>query len=424
VPKGRCASQDGQSQGLRLAHGLAIWREARIREVTTALTSKNAETGRPAENHRLHLSQLIQRRFRGPKVGETVNIAAIAAQVADELFGRFLWKKQGPCDLSWPCEEPESHAKKRKSNKVLAVAQEAEVPSELVHQSEADNKVPVVTHPTDVVFYYDEPYSNHRTYVNCDLKSYAAKTIQKSEVRNAVLSLARALTCLEKSETWRKRYVADDKTALYAGMLFVYNHDGDYNHQFDELLADLNLSNLEIPRNSKIIVLGPRDISWLDNVSDQIARMRGDGLIGTTEETRFFYPPLVLAKNVQPSARAATIEMLTGPWIILKHRLKDAVKESVLVFYRGKGQLLEEFSLLIDYLMFHGLVDDGVDILVCALMPDTEARALFAKAIDDYILRFDGGKEIAATLQAIRYQSMTQVRRAFSTTEIGMNRGR
>ena len=51
----------------------------------------------------------------------------------------------------------------------------------------------VATHPTDVVFYYDEPYSNHRTYINCDLKSYAANTIQKGEVRKAVQSLARAL---------------------------------------------------------------------------------------------------------------------------------------------------------------------------------------------------------------------------------------
>ena len=207
-------------------------------------------------------------------------------------------------------------------------------------------------------------------------------------------------------------------------MLFVYNHDGEYNSSFDELLADFNLSNLDIPRNSKIIVLGPRDIAWLDNVSDQIARMRGDGLLGTAEQTRFFYPPLVLAKNVQPSARAATIEMLTGPWIVLKHRLKDSANDSVVVFYRGKGERREEFSLLIDYLMFHGLVDEGVDVLVLSLEPHVEAKALFAKAIDDYIHRYGGGDEMGAMLKAIRFQSITQVRRSFSTTEIGMNRGR
>jgi hypothetical protein len=207
-------------------------------------------------------------------------------------------------------------------------------------------------------------------------------------------------------------------------MLFVYNHDGEYNSRFDELLAELNLSNLDIPRSSKIIVLGPRDIFWLDNVSDEINRMRGLGQVGGIEKSRFFHPPLVLAKNVQPSARAATIEMLNGPWIVLKHQPKDLMKESVLVFYRGKGQRVEELSLLIDYLMFHGLVDDGVDILIRALMPDPEAKALFEKAIDAYIIRYDGGKEIEERLKSIRYQSMTQVRRAFSTSEIGMRRGK
>jgi len=361
-------------------------------------------------------------------VGETENIAEISAKIADELFGRFLWRTQGPRNLNWPCEEPETHGKRRGSKKSVRIAGDAagsaETETESDLEPEADSAAHAVTHPTDVVFYYDEPYSNHRTYINCDLKSYAAKSISKGAVRKAVNSLARALTCLEKSAAWRTRYVADDKTALYAGMLFVYNHDGEYDSQFDELLADISLSNLDIPRNSKIIVLGPHDIFWLDNVSDQIARMRGDGLIGPPEQTRFFYPPLVLAKNVQPSARAATIEMLTGPWIILRHRLRDALKESVVVFYRGKGEHIEEFSLLIDYLMFHGLVDEGTDILVCALMPSIESNALFVKAIDDYILRYDGGDELTLMLKAIRYRSMTQVRRAFSTTEIGMDRGR
>jgi hypothetical protein len=357
-------------------------------------------------------------------LGETANIAEIAAKVADELFNVFLWKTRGPRDENWPCEEPASHGKKRKSKKPdLVVADTGALVDEAEHK-EAAAKLPVVTHPTDVAFYYDEPYSSHRTYINCDLKSYAATSIQKSEVRKAVESLARALACIEKSATWRNRYVTDDKTALYAGMLFVYNHDGEYNARFDEMLADLNLSNLDIPRNSKIIVLGPQEILWLDNVSDEITRMRGLGLMASAERTRFFYPPLVLAKNVQPSARAATIEMLNGPWIVLKHQLSEAQKEAVLVFYRGKGQQLEEFSLLIDYLMFHGLVDEGVDILVRALMPDAEAKALFDKAIDDYILRYDGGEEIARMLKSIRYQSMTHVRRVFSTIEIGMRRGR
>lgn len=368
-------------------------------------------------------------------MSETANLAEIAVKVSTELFGTFLWQTRGPRDEDWPCEEPDKHGKKRRGQSETSagenvstdhVAAEADAAPVQESASEAEGDAGAVqakvTHPTDIVFYYDEPYSNHRTYINCDLKSYAASTIRKGEVRKAIVSLCRAVTCLEKSATWRDRYVLPDKNALFAGLLFVYNHDGEYNSKFDEILAEINLSNMDIPRGSKIIVLGPKEISWIDNVSDEIIRMKGKDQIGPRESWRYFYPPLVLAKNVQPSAKAAIVEMLTGPWIVLKHRLSGAAKDSVLVFYRGPGKAAEEFSLLIDYLMFHGLVDDGVEICVRVFMQHKESRALFDKAIDDYIVRFEGGEELAALLKAVRYESMAFVRRQYSTIEIGMNR--
>lgn len=353
-------------------------------------------------------------------MAETANIAEFAKKVAEDLFGTFLWKTRGPRDTNWPCEEPDTHGKRRRKK---LRENESDGEPETDRAQNPDPAKAEVTHPTDIVFYYDEPYSSHRTYINCDLKSYAASTIQKTEVRKAVESLARALTCLEKSSTWRTRFVEDDKAALYAGMLFVYNHDGEFTSHFDEFLASISFSNLDIPRNSKLIVLGPHEIFWLANVSDEILRMRGKGHVGPPESCRFFYPPLVLAKNVQPSACAATIEMLTGPWIILKHRRQGFERDSVLIFYRGRGERVEEFSMLFDYLMFHGLVEDGVEINVRTLMPDPEASAQFTKAIDDYIRCIGGGPEISKLLKDIRYESMTQVRRVFSETEIGMTRG-
>lgn len=93
------------------------------------------------------------------------------------------------------------------------------------------------------------------------------------------------------------------------------------------------------------------------------------------------------------------------------------------MFYRGASQTMEEFSMLIDYLMFHGLVEDGVEVVIRALQTESEARALFEKAVDDYIHRFDGGEELSVLLKGIRYRSMAIVRRSYSTTEIGMERG-
>jgi hypothetical protein len=70
---------------------------------------------------------------------------SLAEIVSNDLFGRFFWRRTGSTTQNWPCENR-------------------------LH-------LPRKTHPSDVVFHYDEPYSLRRTYVNCDLKSYASKNI-------------------------------------------------------------------------------------------------------------------------------------------------------------------------------------------------------------------------------------------------------
>lgn len=79
--------------------------------------------------------------FREP-MAETINIAKMAEKLSKGIFGEFLWQRMEHTNLNWPCEDQETHE--------------------------------VKTHPSDVVFWYDEPYSQSRTYVNCDLKSYAS----------------------------------------------------------------------------------------------------------------------------------------------------------------------------------------------------------------------------------------------------------
>ena len=57
----------------------------------------------------------------------------------------------------------------------------------------------VKTHPSDVVFFYDNPYSLSRTYVNCDLKSYASGTISKAKTYTpAIESLAKSIALRRK----------------------------------------------------------------------------------------------------------------------------------------------------------------------------------------------------------------------------------
>lgn len=73
-------------------------------------------------------------------MAETINIAKMAEKLSKGIFLEFLWGRMEHTNINWPCENQEKHE--------------------------------VKTHPSDVVFWYDEPYSQSRTYVNCDLKSY------------------------------------------------------------------------------------------------------------------------------------------------------------------------------------------------------------------------------------------------------------
>jgi hypothetical protein len=141
-------------------------------------------------------------------MAETDNIAKLAEYVATSVFSRFLWQSTGARNQNWPCE---LSAHKRK------------------------------THPSDIVFFYDEPYTLSRTYVNCDLKSYASGTITAGNVLAALDSLALSLSCAEISSSWRDMYAHEGYSPAMVGMLFIYNHDGEYDSSFDHILAQVKI---------------------------------------------------------------------------------------------------------------------------------------------------------------------------------------
>lgn len=321
-------------------------------------------------------------------MAETTNIAKIAEKVSKELFSEFLWERSGPANANWPCELPEQHSSK--------------------------------THPSDVVFFYDEPYSSVRTYVNCDLKSYAKGSIKGNAVKSAVESLARAHACAEISADWREKYIHNHVSAEICSLLFIYNHDGEYDGQFELLLKSVEHEKLQLPPRSKLFVLGPREIYWLNNIRYEIVQMRGTGKLPSRENCRYFYPHLVRRKNVQlDNARAATLEMLTSPWVVLGYTLPDA-KKGFAIFYRRHGESVQEFLYLIDYLLHYQVLVDSTELVIKILDPHKNAHAFFAKAVDQYIDELGGGEEIKQRLKAIEFQSINQVQAKFSEIEIGM----
>jgi hypothetical protein len=345
-------------------------------------------------------------------MAETSPIAQIAELIAKELFKTFFWQTNGIYDQNWSCEHPTGHLSPAK-------VENATTETPATTPSKKKSEVAKKTHPSDVVFYYDEPYSTTRTYLNCDLKSYAAGTISSGKVSKALKDLAASVSCAEKSEEWRKLYVHDNVNAAIVGLLFIYNHDEAYDKEFDQLLSSINHDKLEIPKGSRIAVLGPSDIQWLNNVHSEIMFMRGSEELPVASLCRFHYPNLVRKKNVQETS-AASIEMLKAPWIVMKHKKDTESKEDVIVFYRGRGELTQEFLHLIDYLMYYQLIDKDINVKIRTLDPDPASIAIFNKAIADYIEAVKGGPDIEKRLRAIEYKQITKIKMNFSLVELGM----
>ncbi|WP_081067751.1 hypothetical protein [Burkholderia stagnalis] len=321
----------------------------------------------------------------------------MAVKLSEEVFSEFFWEKVGPEDQNWPCEDPEHHE--------------------------------VTTHPADVVFYYDEPYSLKRTFVHCDLKSYAKTTITAGAVHGAIESLAKQVACAEKSETWRNLYMHGNVTPDVCGLLFVYNHDGGYEKDFSAHLSTVKDENLALPKGSKLVVLGPSDIFWLDNVRYDMRQLRGASG-GTTlppaQHCKYFYPQLDGRANLQPDkARAATLEMLTSPWIVLEYKHgPNYSQRGFVVYYRRSGSTEEEFIYLLDYLRHYQVFDEATKVDVRMLEGDAAASARFQRATQRYIEGLGDNAqatELAETVRNIKYSKITQVTTDFSSIDIGMD---
>lgn len=362
-------------------------------------------------------------------MAETTNISKIAEYLANDLFGRFLWYDTGGWNQNWSCvREDHTISKKKKrrpsSSETENIEEGAALENEGSNDRPSDDVVQrISTHPSDVVFYYDDPYSLKRTYINTDLKSYKKGSITSRAIKAAIQDLALTLECAEISEEWREKFVHERKTYEIVGLLFIYNHDSEYDLGFDEILAKVNYESLRIPKNSKIVVLGPRDIRWLDNVRYDIISLRGTEKLPHEDGCAYFYPNLVRKKKLQLSARAATLEMLTGPWIILSYRIDNLNPAGFVIYFRGPGRHTEEFLYLLDHLQHYQMVRPDITISIRALEADPNAPAIFKRAVEEYIENYEGNEsDLAELLRSIQYDVIPQVRSQFSQVKIGMMR--
>src|SRR5574344_388473 len=319
-------------------------------------------------------------------MSETENIAKMAEILSTELFNIFLWEKEGPININWNCQISE-HCKH--------------------------------THPTDVVFTYKEPYCSKRTYLNCDLKSYAKESINAEKLRTALKSLAQTIECANMNTDWETKYKNYDDNYVVNGLLFIYNHDGEYDKKFDDLLHTIKTDEILIPKGRKIFVLGPKDICFLQSVANDIDVLRGRKKMPDKENCSFFFPDLIEKRANSIVNMPAKIEMLTSPYIAIKY--KSDKTTGLRLYYRRSGSSVDEFLYLFDYLFHYQQLQNCEEIYLSLYDPATDAAVLFETAKTRYADKRDNNEEIKTILNKVRYQSLTTIIKKFSTVEIGMD---
>lgn len=329
-------------------------------------------------------------------MSETINIGEIATALSQDIFKHFLWAKHGKHDDNFTCGNPE-------------------------HTSEGKNAKPKDTHPGDVVFHYADPYLGKTVYLHTDLKSYAQKSITSPKLRSAFKSLGMTIECAMYSEHWRKKYsILEDEPHEVRGLLFVHNHDHKFAQSFAKVVDKMDLGSLPLATGTVLHFLGPDDIQRLYSIGNDLIRLRNDGQL--PPDYSFYYPDLVMVRRHGDGlGQAATIESMTGPYLILRHGAAEQCKPGFVIYYNRPGENAEEFEYFLDCLSRFQMLEHDLTIRV---------RVTGSQAIDDLKTTFNKAKRQYAKawgfdparesiLDSIRIDRITSVTTTYSPGDMG-----
>jgi hypothetical protein len=321
---------------------------------------------------------------------ETSNKALMAVKISEEIFETFGWNARPLRDTNWDCTT-KKHAK--------------------------------LTHPADVVFTYDDPFQRPRPYILTDLKSYGKATLQWSKIKDALVSLAMSIDCATRSPSFRKLFVAENDNFTVTGMLFIYNHDNEYQKGVEEMLKDLAPKMIGLRAGLKIILIGPERINYLKTVANDINVQRGKRRLPHGEDCQWFYPDLKLAHPKVETGSAVPLDVLIGPWQILHYQKggPDSSKEGFYFYYDGPGECVEEFKYLLDCLFQFQLVKKNYEISVRMPNAVIDAKSTFEKAKESYSFEFFPVHDlILERLKQINFDRIETVYTKFSEIDLGM----
>lgn len=321
-------------------------------------------------------------------MAETGNIEDMAKCISDDIFKWFKWKRCKLTDVNVSCVS--SHHEKK-------------------------------THPVDAVFYYDDPYSGNTIYLNTDLKSYKKGTITSTKITSALQSLSMAVECANINEEWQKKFIVNDSvSSKVIGLLFLYNHDNEFDKSFSDLMATIDINKIDLNENVELAFFDPDRIRNLLNISTDIKELIADDTLRKNEYT-FFYPDLVMVRRTgEEWDQPASIDALTSPWLMIKHRSAEQIQEGYLIYYQMPGETVEEFIYLLDALSHYQMLLSDKPIRIRFTNPVDEAAINFNKAKLEYSRLWGDDPGRKKQLERIEAKRINKVNPNYCPYEIGM----
>jgi hypothetical protein len=323
-------------------------------------------------------------------MAETANIADLASRISNEIFSWLKWEYRPLRDVDWECVL-EKHRKK--------------------------------THPSDVVFHYQDPYSGKIVYLNTDLKSYKASSITKGAIQQALMSLNLSVECANISQDWQEKFLLSHAgPSEVVGLLFIYNHDNEFDKDLYRYIEKIKIQNLDVREKNKIFILGPNKIMNLLDIVYDIKGLVADSVMTRPDAYTFFYPDLVLSKSHgDPWSHAASIEVITGPWMIIKHRaIQGQLEEGYLIYYMRNGSEVDEFVYFIDALSRFQMLLSENPIRIRLVDSVENAANNFDVAKDKYLREWGQDPQRKRRLDGISIETVPARQTRISFTEVGM----
>lgn len=362
-------------------------------------------------------------------MAETIRIAELANLITTDIADFLKWKVHPQNDQNHDCLMPEKHFK------------------------DADEDS-LKTHPTDVVIYYTDPYENKTIYLNTDLKSYGEKSITYSAVKKWLINITTGTVCSNINPIWKRTF---DITGSYEirGLLFVYNHDGKFDEPFYDYIHDypehtphsgkkapsrFHLRDLNVPQNIKLHIIEPQLIDNILSIKLDLEKLRIDKKVPSKSNSVpviFYYPNRQMSKNLlKPEDCPATIELINGPFIIMSYgqfsyyeddpndsdRPKKVIKDGGnIIYYREKGESVDEFIYLIETLMTLELINENKNTYIrhATQNIDRTAKSNFDAAIKKYCQMWDYSDSMKEIFRnKVEYEKVVIVQKTFCNKEI------